>query len=213
MGRAQSSTPIFTDSIRSIEFRPTWSVPQSIIRKEMIPQMLLQEDPERYKNRGYTMYENGKVIDPLEVDWTNPLVHKRAFYFVEAPSERNSLGLVKFLLNNNMSIYLHDTPSKYLFEREQRALSHGCVRVQNPSQLAYYLLKNEGDGKSWTEEKVKDFMNNNKRNQYRVKLNTKYMINILYYTISVDKKGEATIKNDIYDLDNEQLKDIKRFES
>ena len=213
VGRAQSSTPIFTDSIRSIEFRPTWSVPQSIIRKEMIPQMLLQEDPERYKNRGYTMYENGKVIDPLEVDWTNPLVHKRAFYFVEAPSERNSLGLVKFLLNNNMSIYLHDTPSKYLFEREQRALSHGCVRVQNPSQLAYYLLKNEGDGKSWTEEKVKDFMNNNKRNQYRVKLNTKYMINILYYTISVDKKGEATIKNDIYDLDNEQLKDIKRFES
>ena len=159
------------------------------------------------------MYENGKVIDPLEVDWTNPLVHKRAFYFVEAPSERNSLGLVKFLLNNNMSIHLHDTPSKYLFEREQRALSHGCVRVQNPSQLAYYLLKNEGDGKSWTEEKVKDFMNNNKRNQYRVKLNTKYMINILYYTISVDKKGEATIKNDIYDLDNEQLKDIKRFES
>ena len=159
------------------------------------------------------MYENGKVIDPLEVDWTNPLVHKRAFYFVEAPSERNSLGLVKFLLNNNMSIYLHDTPSKYLFEREQRALSHGCVRVQNPSQLAYHLLKNEGDGKSWTEEKVKDFMNNNKRNQYRVKLNTKYMINILYYTISVDKKSEATIKNDIYDLDNEQLKDIKRFES
>ena len=213
VGRAQSSTPIFTDSIRSVEFRPTWSVPQSIIRKEMIPQMLLQEDPERYKNRGYTMYENGKVIDPLEVDWTNPLVHKRAFYFVEAPSERNSLGLVKFLLNNNMSIYLHDTPSKYLFEREQRALSHGCVRVQNPSQLAYYLLKNEGDGKSWTEEKVKDFMNNNKRNQYRIKLNTKYMINILYYTISVDKKGEATIKNDIYDLDNEQLKDIKRFES
>ena len=85
--------------------------------------------------------------------------------------------------------------------------------MQNPSQLAYYLLKNEGDGKSWTEEKVKDFMNNNKRNQYRVKLNTKYMINILYYTISVDKKGEATIKNDIYDLDDEQLKDIKRFES
>lgn len=158
------------------------------------------------------MYEKGKKVDPTTIDWTDPSVHKRGFHFVEAPSANNSLGLVKFILTNDMSIYLHDTPSKYFFQRDDRALSHGCVRVQNPNELAYHLLKNEATETPWTLEKVNEAMNG-KRSQYRIALKTKYKINILYYTAFIDENGELTLKNDIYDLDNEQLKEIKRFES
>ena len=212
VGKSATSTPIFTDTIQYVEFRPTWSVPQSIIKKEIIPQIVSQANPEKYKNRGYTMYENGKKIDPTQVDWNDPSVRKRRFFFVEAPSANNSLGLVKFILTNSMSIYLHDTPSKYFFDREVRALSHGCVRVQNPSQLAYQLLKNEDAENPWTEERVNEAMHG-KRNQYRVPLKTKFKINIIYNTSWIDEQGQQIIKNDIYNIDDEQLKEIKQFDS
>ena len=213
VGKSATSTPIFTDTIQYVEFRPTWSVPQSIIKKEMIPQIVSQANPEKYKKRGYTMYENGKKVDPTQVNWNDPAVHKRGFYFVEAPSANNSLGLVKFILTNGMSIYLHDTPSKHFFDRDYRALSHGCIRVQNPSEFAYHLLKNEESETPWTIEKVTEAMQNTKRSQYRIALKTKYKVNIIYYTAWVDNNGEVVIKNDIYELDTPQLNEIKRFES
>lgn len=212
VGKEATSTPIFTDTIKYVEFRPTWSVPQSIIKKEMIPQIVAQADPEKYLRRGYTMYEKGKKIDPTTVDWTDPSVHKRGFHFVEAPSAQNSLGLVKFILTNDMSIYLHDTPSKHFFEREERALSHGCVRVQSPNQFAYYLLKNEDEKNPWTQERVDEAMHSG-RHQNRISLKKKIKINIIYYTAWVDETKKIIIKSDIYKLDDEQLKEIKRFES
>ena len=119
---------------------------------------------------------------------------------------------MKFILTNSMSIYLHDTPSKYFFDREVRALSHGCVRVQNPSQLAYQLLKNEDAENPWTEERVNEAMHG-KRNQYRIPLKTKFKINIIYNTSWIDEQGQQIIKNDIYNIDDEQLKEIKQFDS
>ena len=112
-----------------------------------------------------------------------------------------------------MSIYLHDTPSKHFFDRDYRALSHGCIRVQNPSELAYHLLKNEESETPWTIEKVTEAMQDTKRSQYRIALKTKYKVNIIYYTAWVDNNGEVVIKNDIYELDTPQLNEIKRFES
>ena len=212
VGKESTSTPIFTDTICYVEFRPTWSVPQSIIKREMIPQIVAQADPQKYQKRGYTMYENGKKVDPTTIDWTDPSVRKRGFHFVEAPSAWNSLGLVKFILTNNMSIYLHDTPSKYFFDRDVRALSHGCVRVQNPNQLAYHLLKNEEAEIPWTQERVDEMMQKG-RQQNRITLKTKCKINIIYCTAWVDEAKKIIIKNDIYKLDDEQLKEIKRFES
>ena len=129
------------------------------------------------------------------------------FYFVEAPSERNSLGLVKFILTNDMSIYLHDTPSKKLFSREERTFSHGCIRVQNPDEFANQLLKNQGD---WNYEKVYEAMNTGK-NQNRIRLKTKYMIDIIYLTTWVDDKNKLIIGSDPYSFDNEQLKQLERF--
>ncbi|CEN37679.1 Peptidoglycan binding domain protein [Capnocytophaga cynodegmi] len=208
VGKEYTATPVFIDTLKYVEFRPTWTVPQSIIKNEMIPQIVSQSDPEKYQKRGYTLYENGKKIDPKTVDWKSSDINKRKFRFVEAPSARNSLGLVKFILTNDMSIYLHDTPSPKLFARENRALSHGCIRVEEPAELAYLLLKNQDD---WTREKVVEAMNSG-RNQRRIKLNTKFLVNMLYITAWVDEKGDLIIKNDIYGFDQEQLKELRKFQ-
>lgn len=209
VGREYTATPVFIDTLKYVEFRPTWTVPQSIIKNEMIPQIVSQSDPEKFQKRGYTLYENGQKIDPKTVDWSSPDINKRRFRFVEAPSARNSLGLVKFILTNDMSIYLHDTPSPRLFSRENRALSHGCVRVEQPAELAYLLLRNqEGD---WTREKVEEAMQTGK-NQRRITLKTKYLVNMLYITAWVDENNQLIIKNDIYGFDQEQLKELKRYE-
>lgn len=205
VGAEFTPTPIIVDTIKYVEFRPTWSVPQSIIRKEMIPKIIAEKNPTKYQKRGYALIENGKEIDPTTVKWDAPDLNKRVFYFVEAPSERNSLGLVKFILTNDMSIYLHDTAAPRLFSHNQRALSHGCVRVENPAGLAYQLLKHQSD---WTPEKVKEAMYNGK-NQNRIRLKTKYLIDILYLTAWVDENDELIIINDIYGFDKEQLKKLK----
>lgn len=207
VGREYTATPVFVDTLKYVEFRPTWTVPQSIIKKEMIPQIISQSDPEKFQKRGYTLYEKGKKIDPNTVDWKSPDINKRTFRFVEAPSARNSLGLVKFILTNDMSIYLHDTPSPRLFARDNRALSHGCVRVEQPAELAYLLLRNQDE---WTKEKVEEAMHSG-ADQRRIKLKTKYLVNILYITAWVDKNNNLILKNDIYGFDQEQLKELKRY--
>ncbi|MDO4881213.1 MAG: L,D-transpeptidase family protein [Capnocytophaga sp.] len=208
VGTNETPTPIFTDTLKYVEFRPTWSVPQSIVRKEMIPQIVKENNPMKYAKRGYKLYENDKEIDPNSVDWTdNENLRKRVFYFVESPSEKNSLGLVKFILTNDMSIYLHDTPSKKLFDREERAFSHGCIRVENPDEFALQLLEKQGD---WNYEKVFEAMNVGK-NQNRIRLKTKYIVDIIYLTTWVDEKNNLIIGNDVYLFDNEQLKQLESF--
>lgn len=208
VGAEYTPTPIIVDTIKFVEFRPTWTVPQSIVRKEMIPQIIAEKNPTKYQKRGYMLYENGKEIDPTSVDWNAPNISKRTFYFVESPSERNSLGLVKFILTNDMSIYLHDTASPRLFSRQERALSHGCIRVEKPDQFAYQLLKNQDN---WTQEKVTEAMQNG-RNQYRIRLKTKYLVEFLYITAWVDKNDQIIVKNDIYGFDQEQIKELKKFQ-
>lgn len=207
VGKEYTATPVLIDTLKYVEFRPTWTVPPSIIKNEMIPQIVAQSDPQKFEKRGYTLYENGKKIDPKTVNWSDPNVHKRKLRFIEAPSERNSLGLVKFILTNDMSIYLHDTPSPHLFGKEFRALSHGCVRVEKPAELAYLLLRNQDE---WTREKVTEAMNSG-RNQHRIKLKTRYLVNILYLTAWVDENNQIIIKNDIYGFDQEQMKELNKY--
>jgi Uncharacterized protein conserved in bacteria len=209
VGNPKTPTPIFSDSLRYIEFRPTWSVPQSIVRKEMIPNIISSGDSLKYAKRGYKLYENNREIDPTQVNWKDDQLHKRIFYFVEDPSERNSLGLVKFVLYNDMSIYLHDTPSKRLFGNTQRTYSHGCIRVEYPDQFATYLLKSSED---WDEQKVREAMDTGK-NQYRVHPKKHFVIDISYLTAWVDKKGNLIIRNDPYQFDKEQLKVLNHYKT
>ncbi|WP_424656931.1 L,D-transpeptidase family protein [Capnocytophaga granulosa] len=207
VGRPDTPTPIFSDSIKFVEFRPTWSVPISIVRKEMIPHIVNSGDSLKYAKRGYKLYENNKEIDPTTINWKDEGTLKRNLAFVESPSAYNSLGLVKFILYNNMSIYLHDTPSKKLFDNTQRTYSHGCVRVQYPDSLAYQLLKHTAE---WNYQKVNDAMQTG-RNQYRVRPKQHFVVDISYLTAWVDEAGQLIIRNDPYQFDKEQLKFLERY--
>ena len=207
VGRPGTPTPIFSDSIKFVEFRPTWSVPISIVRKEMIPRIVDSGDSLKYAKRGYKLYENNKEIDPATINWRDEKTLRRNLAFVENPSANNSLGLVKFVLHNNMSIYLHDTPSKKLFDNTQRTYSHGCVRVQYPDSLAYQLLKHTSE---WDYQKVNDAMHKG-RNQYRARPEQHFVVDISYLTAWVDEAGQLVIRNDPYQFDKEQLKLLERY--
>ena len=207
VGKPDTPTPIFSDSIKFVEFRPTWSVPISIVRKEMIPRIVDSGDSLKYAKRGYKLYENNKEIDPATINWRDEKTLKRNLAFVENPSANNSLGLVKFILYNDMSIYLHDTPSKKLFDNTQRTYSHGCVRVQHPDSLAYQLLKHTAE---WNYQKVNDAMHTG-RDQYRVHPKQHFVVDISYLTAWIDEAGQLVIRNDPYQFDKEQLKLLERY--
>jgi murein L,D-transpeptidase YcbB/YkuD len=123
----------------------------------------------------------------------------------QKPGGDNSLGLVKFMFPNKHSVYLHDTPSKSLFEREDRALSHGCIRLQNPEKLAKILLSEDS---SWTDEKIRQAMNQSK--EQIVNLNREIPVVLLYLTFWADSRGQAHFRPDIYGRDGEVLAALKK---
>lgn len=207
VGKEYSPTPIFSEELAYIEFRPTWTVPQSILRHEMLPK--LEKDAAYYTKRGYSVYENDKKIDPSTINWKDASAKKRVFHFVEQPSKKNSLGLVKFIMPNNMSIYLHDTPSGHLFKKEYRALSHGCVRVEKPTELAACLLEGQDD---WNLEKVRQAMLSGK-NRNRVYLNKKFLVQLIYITTWVNENNEIVIMNDIYGFDDHHLEILRKYDT
>ncbi|WP_432222142.1 L,D-transpeptidase family protein [Flavobacterium sp. TMP13] len=178
VGKAMTQTVIFSGMMQYIVFSPYWNIPQSIVKSEIKPGM------ERDKN--YLAKKN--------LEWNNGQVR-------QLPGRNNSLGLVKFLFPNSNNIYLHDTPSKSLFDREKRAFSHGCVRVQKPRELAIELMRNDS---KWTPEKIDKAMHAGKEKWYT--LQKKIPVYIGYFTAWVDKEGQMNFYKDVYDRDDRLAK-------
>jgi murein L,D-transpeptidase YcbB/YkuD len=178
VGKAMTKTVIFSGMMNNIVFSPYWNVPTSIINKEIKPGMA--------KNKNYLAEKN--------LEWNNGAVR-------QVPGKNNSLGLVKFLFPNSNNIYLHDTPSKSLFERENRAFSHGCVRVGKPRELAIELLKQDP---TWTPARIDKAMHAGKENW--VSLKKKIPVYIGYFTAWVDRKGELNFYKDVYQRDESLIK-------
>lgn len=174
VGKAMTKTVIFSGNMTNIVFSPYWNVPQSIINKEVKPGMA--------KNSNYLASHN--------MEWNGGRVRQK-------PGPRNSLGLVKFIFPNSNNIYLHDTPSKSLFEKEDRAFSHGCVRVGKPRDLAIAIL---AEDPNWTPEKIDAAMNKGVEYSYRIK-NT-IPVHIGYFTAWVNEEGEIQFFDDVYKRDN-----------
>lgn len=204
VGKEYNSTPIFMDYMEYLDFRPTWTVPSSIMYKEFVPK--LKYNPNYYTKKGFTLYENGKVISPNTVNWYN--IGGRNLKFVEKPSSRNSLGLVKFIFPNNMNIYLHDTPTDYLFDRNERAFSHGCVRIEKPAELAYTVL--QSNNKPWTMDEVNEAMSTGDKPK-RVLLDKELLVQLIYITAYVNKEDKLIIRNDVYGHDTNQLQLIREY--
>lgn len=197
VGAVDKPTPIFNDAMGHIVFSPTWTVPTSIIREEIIPR--LKSDSSYYVNKNYAFYKDEVAIDPTTETWddtANPYKYR----IVQQPGPDNSLGRVKFLLTNTMSVYLHDTPNHRLFTKDYRALSHGCVRLDEPAKFAAYLMR---DQTGWDLERIKKAMNDSI--PATVRLKKRYDVYIDYITVWVDENDSINFREDIYGHDRRQL--------
>ena len=169
------ATPVFSDSMEYVVFRPYWNVTPDIAAKEIFPK--------EESNPGYLAANNMEVYSD----------HGRRAVR-QLPGPKNSLGLVKFMFPNDFNIYLHDTPNDELFTKDVRAFSHGCIRVEKPAELAEWAL-------GWPADKVHDAMQNGSNNR-QVKLPAKIPVYIVYFTTFVEG-GELHFGNDLYDRDTQ----------
>jgi L,D-transpeptidase YcbB len=193
----QHETPVFTHMMKYLVFRPYWSVPVDIARKELVPHM--------ESNHGYLASKNFEVTNNkgiLQTDYTAKQVAQGAVMVREKPGPKNSLGLVKFIFPNQYDIYLHSTPAVSLFEQTRRDFSHGCIRVQKPADLAAWVLKGQGD---WDLDKVQEAMNSGSDNK-TVSLKTPLPIVIFYLTAIIEDGDEVHFFDDIYGYDSEMQK-------
>lgn len=179
-----------------IVFSPYWNIPASISRNEIIPNVL--KDPEYLVSKNMEVVNNsGKVVNSKNVDWS-----AKSFPYMirQKPGNDNSLGQVKFISPNKHSVYIHDTPARYLFAKEERAMSHGCIRIQNPHDFAAMLLRSDP---SWNMEKIKDAMH--KSSEQIVYLKKKIPVLLVYLTFWADSEGQGHFREDVYERDQEVL--------
>jgi L,D-transpeptidase YcbB len=141
VGKPETKTPLITSAITDLITYPKWHIPESIIKKDILPG--LKRDPGYTIRKGYTLFdENGNEIDPYTVTWAK---YKEGIPYsvVQGSGDENALGVMKFNFPNKYAVYLHDTNQRYLFSKSKRALSHGCVRVQAWQELTNFILRND----------------------------------------------------------------------
>ncbi len=186
-------SPEFSDEMEYLEINPVWNVPRSITVSEYLPQM--------QRNRGAAghlkLYNSrGQQVNRANVNFRAYNARTFPFALKQPPSSRNALGLVKFMFPNKYNIYLHDTPSKSLFERNVRAFSHGCIRLQQPFDFAYEILSRQEDDPKAYFHRILD-----SGRQTRVNLEQKIPVHIIYRTATVPAKGPVQYRDDIYGRD------------
>jgi murein L,D-transpeptidase YcbB/YkuD len=178
VGKEGANTTLFSGDLNQIVFSPYWNIPQSIVRDEIMPSV-----------RTDANYLTTHHMEIVRKNDSLPEIR-------QAPGKDNPLGKVKFLFPNSYDIFFHDTPAKGLFEKNNRAYSHGCIRLEDDKKLAEYLLK---DDPSWTEEKIGQAMNSGKEQFVKVKKIVPVMIT--YFTAWVDDTGQLNFRNDVYHHD------------
>ncbi len=189
-------TPVFEAAMRYLVFRPYWNVPPTIQSKELVPHAA--KDANYLERNGYELVSaDGQPLPSAKVDAAT-LARLRSFDLSvrQKPGANNALGLVKFMFPNQNNVYLHSTPSQELFSRSRRDFSHGCVRVEDPSGLAAWVLR---DQPQWTPEKIKAAMNGKEPSQ--VNLKNPIPVMIIYTTVTVDDDGTVRFFEDIYGHD------------
>ena len=193
VGEPDNKTPIFADRMTHVVFSPYWNVPPRIAREETIPRAA--RDPGFLaRNNMEVVAPSGDVIEPDSVDWSSA----SGYRIRQRPGSGNALGGVKFIFPNNFDVYLHDTNATKLFDRIERGLSHGCVRVEEPQKLAQYVLRDQPE---WTPEAIGAAMTSGQ--EKHVKLPAPISVFILYKTAWVHEGGVRFLK-DLYGHDAAQ---------
>jgi len=186
-------TPEFSDTMTHMIINPTWNVPRSIATKEYLP--MLKRNPNAAGHLKL-IDSRGRTVSRGAVDFSQYSAKNFPFDMKQPPSKGNALGLVKFMFPNKYNIYLHDTPSKNLFQKEVRAYSHGCVRVHNPFDFAYALLKRQESNP----EKYFQTILATKR-ETKVDMKQPVPVHLVYRAAFIPPKGPAQYRRDIYGRD------------
>jgi murein L,D-transpeptidase YcbB/YkuD len=199
VGKPSNRTPTFSHTIDHVVVNPYWNVPVSIVREEMMPE--IRANPYGYFERhGYQVLANVggrmRLINPYRIDWYRVSPH--AVRIRQVPGSHNALGRIKFMFPNQHSVYLHDTPSKSLFDRDHRAFSHGCVRVQNPLEFADAILPHAAP--EWNSSRLESLFGGQER---RVNLDNPVPVHLAYFTSIVGPDGALHHVEDIYGYDGE----------
>jgi Uncharacterized protein conserved in bacteria len=202
VGKPTTRTPALNSNITDMVTYPQWTIPNSIIKKDVLPG--LKKSPSYLAKKGFSLINlKGETIDPYSVDWQKYSLGI-PYKVVQGSGDDNALGVLKFNFNNPYNVYLHDTNQRYLFKNSTRALSHGCVRVQEWEQLAFYIARNDslhlkaGDSLSYNTDSIKTWLMNKERRRIIVK--NKIPIFIRYFTCQ-GKDGKITFYDDVYDED------------
>lgn len=200
VGKAARNTPIFQAQISYITFNPTWTVPPTILKEDVLPK--IQSNPGYLAaNRMRVIDREGNEVDPATVDWANP----RGLSLRQDAGRDSSLGQVVIRFPNDYAIYLHDTPHRELFARTVRATSSGCIRVENPLQLVELLFN---DPVKWSSDGIQKQLANGKTENIR--LPVKVPVLLAYWTVDLGSDGHVSFKPDVYGYDAPVLRALNR---
>ncbi|MBX3102756.1 MAG: L,D-transpeptidase family protein, partial [Bacteroidetes bacterium] len=207
VGRKKRTTPFISSAVTHLVFNPPWNVPGKMIEEDILPQIR--------RNPAYLASMRMQLVDelgqPVLLDSASLAGYSDKdfpYQVRQDPGWGNSLGRVLFMFPNNWSVYLHDTPDRWLFHAEMRALSSGCIRLEHPMDLADYLLR---DLKDWSPEKRQKLMDEKeestgKLKQSRVNLPKPLPVHLYYHTARGDEQGNAWFFDDPYERDEKRLK-------
>jgi L,D-transpeptidase YcbB len=193
-GKTITQTPLFSDRMETVVFKPRWNVPDSIKVKELLPALYKSRDA--LARQDLKVELNGEPVDPRQVNWSNTDI--RAYHVYQPSGNANALGVVKFLFPNKHAVYLHDTPTKNLFNNASRAYSHGCIRIRNPVRFAEVLMEQD---KKWTPLQVKAALAPEAQEDSHIGLTKKFPVHISYFTAVAADDGQVTYYKDIYEYE------------
>ena len=203
IGKETNQTPLFSNVINQVVFNPTWSVPKSIAGKEFLGK--IRSNPDYLSQHNYRLlrFSDGKAteVDPWNVDWDSVNQNHFPYLIRQDAGDDNALGKVKFNIPDSGAIYLHDTASPKLFAKDARALSHGCVRVERPRDLANFILGNQ-----WDKEKINETYDSNAPRTVPVK--EPVPVYLVYFTAMLGNDGTQYFYPDIYGQDAALVKKL-----
>ena len=198
VGRPDRKTPLMRSALNNVVLNPPWNVPTTLVREDIVPKV--KQDPMYLYKHGYTLLSgwsaDAEVIDPSMIDWRMVSASSFPYRIRQAPGATNSLGRYKFNMPSSDAIYLHDTPNHNLFQRDIRALSSGCVRVNKASELADLLLQDVG----WNDGRISSTLKEG--NTRYVPIRHRIPVNLYYLTAWVAEDGQTQYRTDIYNYDN-----------
>lgn len=197
VGRPERKTPLMSSALSNVVLNPPWNVPPTLARKDLLPKV--RRDPGYLERHGFTMmrgWGSSEPVNPRQVNWSGITESNLPYRFQQKPGPTNSLGRYKFNMPSTDAIYLHDTPNHNLFQKDVRALSSGCVRVNKASELASMLLRDVG----WDNARVSSAVKAG--NTRYVNVSNHIPVNLYYLTAFVGDDGQTQFRTDIYNYDS-----------